>query len=78
MFGSAAARFPGAGALGCLTMAFIAGHKWKAEKACCTIMYTSVRTKLSLYYINYNSQLFPLGSEGFEELAAGEKIIQVM
>ncbi|XP_041485544.1 sodium/hydrogen exchanger 9B2-like isoform X2 [Lytechinus variegatus] len=32
VFGSGAAHYPGAGALGCLTMAFIAGHRWKEGK----------------------------------------------
>ncbi|XP_038060272.1 sodium/hydrogen exchanger 9B2-like [Patiria miniata] len=32
VFGSAAVKFSGAGALGCLTMAFVAGHGWKKNK----------------------------------------------
>lgn len=33
VFGSDLAGFPGAGALGCLTIAFLAGHGWKVAKA---------------------------------------------
>ena len=30
-FGSSMMEFPGAGPLGCLTLAFVAGYKWKKE-----------------------------------------------
>ncbi|XP_033644443.1 sodium/hydrogen exchanger 9B2-like [Asterias rubens] len=32
VFGSSALKFSGAGALGCLTMAFVAGHGWKKQR----------------------------------------------
>ncbi|XP_071508916.1 sodium/hydrogen exchanger 9B2-like [Diadema antillarum] len=53
IFGSGAAHFPGAGALGCLTMAFIAGHRWKAEKE-------AIDQMLSYVWILFEPLLFGL------------------
>ncbi|XP_030835794.1 sodium/hydrogen exchanger 9B2 [Strongylocentrotus purpuratus] len=53
VFGSGAAQYPGAGALGCLTMAFIAGHRWKERKE-------GVNTLLSYLWLLFEPLLFGL------------------
>nr|XP_054773082.1 sodium/hydrogen exchanger 9B2-like [Lytechinus pictus] len=53
VFGSGAAHYPGAGALGCLTMAFIAGHRWKDGKE-------GVNRLLSYLWLLFEPLLFGL------------------